>query len=407
MKYTLSFLVVILSFISCFSQIEFETGYFITNEGNRIECEIKNQDWLSFPRTFKYRLLNSSEIESASIDNVKEFGISSYSKYIRSIVNIDISSSDIGKLSKDKKPIFKKEEVFLKVLLEGKSSLYEYVSNNIVRYFYNLDGSSIQQLVHKEYITPDNKIGRNNEFRRQLWSNLKCASFNMRRYELLKYKRSDLIRIFTDYHKCHDAEFINFIQKNKKDLFNLNIRPRINSANYSVENFSNSIWDFDFGSKLTYGLGLEAEFILPFNKNKWRIMLESSYQNFSSNSSKEAISLFGEMILSEINYNSLNFALGLRYYIFLNKKNKLFANAVFSTESTLNSRVIYSRENGNNLRALKLGKNSYASAGIGFKLGEKISAELRYHSPRNLFVPSAEWRSEYREISLILGYSLL
>jgi hypothetical protein len=50
------FLLIILTQISlnCYSQINFEKGYFYNNENKKIECLIKNNDWLNNPTQIKY-----------------------------------------------------------------------------------------------------------------------------------------------------------------------------------------------------------------------------------------------------------------------------------------------------------------------------------------------------------------
>ena len=56
MKNKLLFLVFVLLHNHSFSQINFESGYFINNDGERIDCWIKNVGWGSNPNSFTYRL---------------------------------------------------------------------------------------------------------------------------------------------------------------------------------------------------------------------------------------------------------------------------------------------------------------------------------------------------------------
>lgn len=123
--------------INCFSQISFEKGYYIDNSNQKTNCLIKNIDQKNTPTEFEFKLFEDSESKKTTIESIKEFGIDNISKYIRSTVNIDRSSESLKNLSKYKKPIFKKEELFLKVLVSGKATLYQYVDGNLKRYFYN------------------------------------------------------------------------------------------------------------------------------------------------------------------------------------------------------------------------------------------------------------------------------
>ncbi len=58
-----------------FSQITFENGYFINDEGQKIECLIKNVDWRSNPTKFEYKVSADASAQTASITTVKEFAI--------------------------------------------------------------------------------------------------------------------------------------------------------------------------------------------------------------------------------------------------------------------------------------------------------------------------------------------
>ena len=60
---------------SSYSQVEFEQGYLINNDGKRLECLIKNVDWKNSPTKFQYKLNENSEPITASIDGVSEFGV--------------------------------------------------------------------------------------------------------------------------------------------------------------------------------------------------------------------------------------------------------------------------------------------------------------------------------------------
>lgn len=46
----------------CFSQISFESGYFIDNSNQRINCWIKNVDWRNNPSQFNYKLKNQVKL---------------------------------------------------------------------------------------------------------------------------------------------------------------------------------------------------------------------------------------------------------------------------------------------------------------------------------------------------------
>jgi len=299
MKKRILFLLITILSLNCYSQISFQKGYYIDNTNQKINCLIKNIDWKNNPTEFEYKLSENSESKKTTIKTIKEFGIDNISKYVRSSVNIDRSSENIKNLSNDKNPIFKKEDLFLKVLVEGKATLYQYIDRNLRRYFYNNENSNIEQLIFKSYIT-ENNIGTNNRFRQQLFVDLKCPNFKTSKIENIEYKKNSLVRFFTEYNKCHNSELINFESEQKGDFFNLTIRPRLNSSSLTIQNSVSNSRDTDFENKIEFGFGLEAEFILPFNKNKWAIAIEPTYQSFKSQKTTNVNNISGGVLIANV-----------------------------------------------------------------------------------------------------------
>lgn len=310
------FLAAILT-INCHAQISFDKGYFINDNNQKIICQIKNMDWKNNPTEFDYRLSEYSELKKENIKSVKEFVIDNNSKYIKATVDIDRSSSNIMNISTKSNPIFNREVLFLKVLVEGKSNLYEYYDGGLIRYFYTYENSNIQQLIFKPYLDDENNIIKNNTYKQQLWTNLKCAGFEISKIEKVDYNKSDLVRFFTEYSKCHNYDLVYFEQKQKKDLFNLTIRPRINSSSLTIQNSIDNSQDINFDNEIGFGFGLETEFILPFNKNKWSIILEPSYQNFKSQKTSYSTNVSGGIFIAKADYSSIEIPVSIRHYLYL------------------------------------------------------------------------------------------
>jgi len=393
-NYLLLILIPILS-SNIYSQISFEQGYYIDNSGQKINCQIKNIDWSNNPVEFEYRLSIDNESKIATIKSVQEFGIDNVSKYIRSTLDIDRSAKNINNLSYDRKPIFKEETLFLRVLVEGKASLYEYIDGNLTRYFYNKGSSSIEQLVYKSYKTDYSKIGKNNRFKNQLWNDLKCSTFRINIANNLKYKKEELINYFAKYNECNNETYINYQEKQKKDLFNLSFRPGLNISSLSIQNIASNSRNADFGNELTFRFGIEAEFIMSFNKNKWAIIVEPTYQYFKSE--KE---LTNQNVKAE--YTSIELPIGIRHYFFLNENSKFFINSSFIIDlNSNNSKIVF--ESGTDLEIRTINNLAF---GLGYKHNDKYSLELRYQTSREVLGSFTLWNSKYQTFSVIFGYSI-
>lgn len=141
-------------------------------------------------------------------------------------------------------------------------------------------------------------------------------------------------------------------------------------------------------------LGLEAEFILPFNRDKWSIIVEPTYQNYKSETDANEEK-------TSVDYKSIELPLGVRHYFFLNKRSKLFVNAALVIDFSLNSTITY---RGRNL--LEARSRNNIALGAGFKYDDRYSFEFRYDMDRNLLGIYPYYTAEYGGFSLIFGYSL-
>lgn len=374
--------------INCFSQINFDKGYFIENSGTKIECLIRNIDWLNNPIEFEYKESENSEQKTITIKDVQEFGIYDNSKYIKANLNIDLSSNNLDDLSDNKEIIFEEKELFLKVLIEGEASLYEYVDGKIVKFFFKNNNTEIEQLIFKKYKSSQNQIGSNEEYKKQLWLNLKCDDITLKTFKYVDYKENDLVDFFVKYNTCINVDYINYKKKNKQDLFNINLRVGLNNSSLSTGNtVSSSTTQYpDFDSQIGLRAGIEAEFLMPFNRSKWAIIVEPTYQSYK---------VKGDVSRRSIDYSSIELPIGIRHYMFINEKSKIF----------LNGSYIVDFSNGKALN-LEIKSSGNLGFGVGYKRNDKLSLEFRYHTSRDLFYNFRTTFSNYNTMSLIFGYTL-
>ncbi|MFD2938614.1 outer membrane beta-barrel protein [Flavobacterium notoginsengisoli] len=408
MKKQILFIALILFLtLKSYSQIGFEKGFIVTENNPKTECLIENMDWKNTPVNFRYRLSDTSPIINADIRSVKEFGITGQNKFIRAVVNIDRSTKNLQNMTKGKDPVFRQENLFLQVLMEGNASLYLYDDGTVRRFFYKTNSSEIKQLVYKTYFLNDDtdQIAKNNYFREQLYLDLKCDNIQQNEYESLSYTKNALIRIFTKYNKCTNSEFVDLEVKEKKDLFNLTLRPRYNNSSLSMNNSLFKGLDFDFGGKSTFGLGIEAEFILPFNKNRWSVIVEPTYQYYKGEQTIQSSQVVGGTLTGKVDYKSIELPIGVRRYFFLNKNVQIFANGSLVMDINNNSSASVTRNDGSELNKLDVKSGINFGFGLGAKFLDKFSAEVRYQTPRGLLAENPNWGSSYQTTSLIVGYS--
>lgn len=395
------FLLIILTQISLnsYSQINFERGYFYDNENNKTVCLIKNIDWLNNPTEIKYKLSENSEIKTATIGSINEFGVSDL-VFKRFDVQIDRSSQQIKKLSYKRNPEFKNETLFLKQIVKGDSNLFIYVDGNFTTYFFNSNNKNITQLVYKKYLKTENIIAENNMFRQQLLNNLQCRSISYKDVKNLIYSKNKLSELFIKYNSCKGIYQENEEKIDKKDLFNIYIRAGVNINSFKIPSrgFTNpSSYEFDFGTILGFQFGVEAEFIFPFNKNKWSVIVEPTYNHFKSEST--SLNYLPETVT--FSYNTFELPIGIRHYFFLNDTSKLFINASYVLIFDLNSEFTSARP------GFEFSKGTNMSFGLGYNYNNKYSIEARYDTDRGDLFQLSTFSTEFKTISIILGINVL
>lgn len=389
-----------------FSQIKFENGYFLANNNEKTECLIKNVDWKNTPSSFEYKKTESSQVEKANIKDVQEFAIYNEAKFIRSNVKIDRSGIQLNNLSQNKEPQFTDETLFLKELVNGDAVLYKYAESNQNRYFFKTKTGEIQQLIYKPYQITETQMAYNKDYKKQLRKNLNCAGITENQIEKTEYKEKDLVSLFTNYNQCIDPTNQQIIKKNTLDKFNLNIRPRVNFSTLDISNTVNMV-QHDMGGKTNFGIGIELEYVLPFNRNKWAIIAEPTYQSYKSNLSKDDATVSGGKSNSMAQYSSIEIPVGFRHYMFLNNNSKLFLNAQYVADIDFGSKIEFSRADNSVYNKLAVRSQPTLAFGFGYNYKSKYAAEFRILSERRITSDYLYWTSQYKTMSLILSYNLL
>jgi len=397
---------VLVTILHSYSQINFESGYFINEADQKVECLIRNIDWRNNPTEFEYMLSQNANIQKASIESVKEFGINGASKFIRSNVKIDRSSDELKYMSSERNPIFQEEQLYLKVLVEGKASLFLYENDNFTRFFFNISDSITSQLVYKRYFISQNKIARNDFFRQQLLKLLSCQTITMKDINNINYTKRELGQLFIKYNVCTNSEYVDYESMKTNDLFSLSIRPGINSSNLTIQNSASNSFDTDFGNKFGFRVGVDVEFFLPFNKNKWGIIIEPTYQYYESESSKEVNNVSGGIQFSKVNYRSIELPIGLRHHFYLNDNSKFFANISLVLDFSGKSHIEFTRSNGTILKNLEVKSRRNLALGVGYQYMNRYSIEIRQQTGREILGNYISWSSNYKTLSLIIGYSI-
>jgi hypothetical protein len=382
--------------------VVFEKGYFIDNENNRKECFIKNTDTKRNPENLIYRNDSLGSDITLAIDDVSEFQVYGWPRYVRSTVDIDISTSAIDKMTINKEPQWEKRTVFLKVLVEGKAVLYFYDDDEISRYFFSTSDTAIQQLIYKKYLTPSgDNVKENTAFKQQLLNYVRCDKISQEQILATDYNVTDLTKYFKKYNECLGISYEKVQSKQGNKNFHLKVGMAAGISSVKLNQAStNRIYDFE--KPFISGIGIEVSYILSFNRNKWEILINPNFQTFKSSIVSEGYVTNSEY-KSEIQYSIINFPIGLRYYMFLSDNVKLSVSGCMIPPVSVKLNSNFRTDFINKTYECKPRTSFIFGGGIAYK---KISAEIRYYTNNDFFMYMDDWTVDYRQVLLQLNYRL-
>jgi len=380
-----------------YSQISFEKGYFLDNENNKTDCLIKNVGWLNNPSEIEYKITSSGAVKNAKVEAIKEFGVADL-VYKKFTLELSRFSDQLDKLSYQRNPEYTTETIFLKQIVEGDTNLYVYYDGNFTAYFFNSADETAEQLIFKKFLSSNFIVQKNNYFKQQLLNNLKCAGINSKAINKLKYTKNDLTKIFKKYNTCKG--FV-YVEKSKSELqgygkFKINARAGISSNDFQLVDGDRV--EFDFSSVIGYQFGLEAELTMPFNNNKWSVLIAPTYNHFEGETTKT----FYEHDRVSLNYNTFELPFGIRHYFFLNERSKLFLGLSYVLIFDLNSEVT-----SNIRRNLIFKKETNIALSLGYNFNHNYFVEARYDFDRGDMFPYSRFNSKFNTLSLLIGVKIL
>jgi hypothetical protein len=413
-KTTVGVLLCAISFVSV-SQIKYKPGYFYNNQNQKTECLIENADWTNNPAEFNYKLHEGDELKSADISSVKEFGIYNYSKYVRGTVKIDRWAETTNRYDDSKSPKWSNEELFLRVLVDGKASLFLYSDNEITRLFYTIQDSSydikqsnyvfpdtsIRQLIYKRYVIK-NVPGVNQVFRKQLLDDVRCDDIPVESVLNLNYGENELVDYFIKYNKCIGAGYVDYYAKIKGAT--LHFKLLLGVVKPSFRMLDNGMIDnTTFDTPVCFKPGVEIEYIIPSETQQWSIFIAPSYLSFHTSKNVRLFTstswLDGTM---KMRYSFFDIPIGIRRYWDLDNGCDFFLDAAYVLVMNSNASLVIDPYANFNPAYLQAKDGSGMTLGAGFSF-RNLSAEIRY-SLRGGYLSS--WDSQCQDITLSIGYKI-
>ena len=379
-----------LLFASLLYAQDFLNGYYITNNGQRVEGKFLETNFLD-ASDIKFKGSSDNDYKTLDTENITEFGIEDKYKSVKHTVQIDISDASQGQVSANKDATWQKQTLFLNVILEGDATFYSYTTSKNTKYFYKVKDRKMEpeQLLYRKYTSGSNSTSENNKYRQQLYNEMNCNDANTESFLNLKYNRGDLLNYFKEYNACKKSEIK--IYRNKTDNYKWGYYSVFAGFYHSTFNLSGINPAQDNVNDITFSAG--AELLIFMKSEKLGLFLRTEYEKIDSEISTYRQSPYSGVItenIYEINGTLINFYIGPRYYFELNHNNKLLidGSAVFTVSSGDLTILPVAQASGEFIEGnpINISLTSAVSGnfGIGYTYKNKYSIEARYTFNRNL-----------------------
>lgn len=401
MKYIISILTLFFTFSLLNAQIKYEKGYYINNEGIKKEGYIKNSDWQYNPSSFRFKSSENSDYVKLNKTEIQEFKIYPNKIYRKFEIPIDTSANfSPTKYSRKRLPEYKEDIYLLELLIDGELKLYVYKTEEFKRFFYEIDNELIP-LEYKKYTNELGKVYENTAFRQKLKNNFNCNNKLSSKIDKLPYKEKSLVSFFNELAICKNLKSTQLIEYSKPQIL---ITPRANIRSSYLSIRHDNFWDTDLDWQTLPSIGLEFEYVVPFNKNKWSLIAEPTFNYYESDNSGEQERESTAKTVS-VRYSSIELPVGFRYSIFLNDKSKIFINPFFSMDYVLVGENSFKRMPTFPSLDLEIGTFIGFGTGIGYKRN-RLSIELRAQGLRETFVSYVAWQTSFNTVSAHIGYTI-
>ena len=397
------------------AQSRYKDGYYITNNGETIECLIRDENWLASPKRIRIKNNQAAEVRQLETETLLEFGIRGGDVYKKTTSPLILASNKKGQL--DETAEFNPEErtVMVKQLFRGDIALYEYFDQSILNYLIQVGDAPMEVLRYKKYSRLGYEISENNQYRNQLLRILPCPTLNI---QALEYKAGSIIEIIQDYKRCTGQSDIaedDDVSGQQKGSFNFKIWGGVQATDFQyVERIGpptiilpgmlagNVVVDFE--DKVVPKAGVGVEKILGFNNNKWSAFATITYMQYQTDKIEN---IFDEPVLYEVKISRIENYLGLRHYMFLSPNSSVFLEAGPTVDLDFNSFVMGElvanplTDVDYEVRQVNLG----AGFGVGYSLNQTYYLRANYFLGENILSGFREG-NELSRLSFLFGIKL-
>lgn len=396
-------LLFILTLGQAYAQEKLTKGYYIDRNKQTKECFFDESKLIISPQKVKFKTGEEEEdFKEYLPTDIYEFGITGKFRYVSKIVEIDKSSNSLSNMSMTKEPENEKENVFLRVLVQGDYELWKLETYNTDK-FYLFKNESVTQLINKKFFH-NGIIKENSAFKSQISKLLTCGIENDN-VATTDYKEKDLIEIVSKHNQCSNSA-TNFTYNSKRDskvYFGFYLKGGMSLKQINIEStdiYRSGFFATDF-TNVTPNIAAELELVLPISFNRVSVFVEPSFFSLT-NQNKDA-----DNTERKIKLSYFQLTVGSKYY-FKEHNSGFFVYGALSFSKVDSDSYYEVNITGNSKMKFDVTTSMPVKLGFGYLYKNKIYADISYQTPAVLFSnPDYMMGSTISSLGFQVGYKFL
>lgn len=381
-----------------FSQTSFQPGYYIDNNSNKISGLIKNEDWSQIPSKLLFKKHTEDQAITIEGNQFSEFKVEGTKHYYKTL-KLDTYKlyNDFGEVVE-----YPSRELLARVVIEGQANFLVSKANEEVLYVMQIEDREPEVLKYKKYVLNDGKIRERKGFQKQLFEASPCKQqLDTRSFLDVKYRLNEISSIISGFNDCLGSDSENYNKKRTKGQFNFLAKANVVFNNFQKAGFGygdglssdgSNFAEFPISNQTTFGIGLELEYMLPFNNKRWSIFTNPMYQYLQKDSVTRTDGLFYAFSTSNvctytIDLSYIELPIGVRYFFVQSKNINAFLNVAFGTNIVLSDASNLEFVDADIVveeRITKSSSNSFISIGGGVRINSTFDVYVNYYASKSI-----------------------
>ena len=404
-----------------FSQTSFQPGYYVDNESNKISGLIKNEDWSQIPSKILFKKHADDEAVTIEGNQFSGFKVEGTKHYYRTL---KLDSYKLYNSSGDEVD-YPSIELLARVVIDGQATFLTTKVNDELLYVIQIEDQAPQVLMYKKYILNDGKIRERKGFQKQLFDANPCEQpLDTKLFLDVKYRLNEISNIVTGFNDCLGSASENYNKKRTKGQFNLLVKANVVFNNFQKAGFGygeglssdgSNFAEFPISNQTTFGIGLELEYMLPFNNKRWSIFTNPMYQYLQKDSATRTDGLFYAFSTSNVctytvDLSYIELPIGVRYFFVQSNNINAFVNVAFGTNIVLSDASNLEFVDADIVveeRIISSSSNSFITIGGGVRINSKFDVYVNYYASKSIASGNSLQQNDLGgSINMGLGYKL-